>query len=272
MALISLDSLLSCLEVREVGDGTWTAPNLAMDYHRVFGGQLLAQAIAAAAASTDGKTVKSIACLFPREGSTEQPIELVVEHTQDGRTFATRRITAAQEGKTFFVATVSLHTDDAGLEHQAIEAPDAAGHEAATPVDLSMIPWETRAVDGVDLSDRAAGPPTYALWMRVGDRALDDDLTLHQALLAHATDLSLIGTALRPHEGFSQADAGSTLHTAVTSHAVWFHRPFRMDDWCLLTQQSPVTAGGRGFGIGHVLDAGGRLVASYAQESMIRLL
>lgn len=276
MPLISLDSLLACLQVREEEPGRWSAPNLDLDYHRVFGGQLLAQAIAVAAATADGKAVKSVAAAFPREGSTEQPFDLLVEHTQDGRTFATRRITAAQGGKTFFAATVSLHAEEDGLEHEMpaaqLGAPAMGEPEHATPVDLSMIPWETRAVGGADLADRGAADPTYALWTRVGDQVLPDDPTVHQALLAHATDLSVIGTALRPHEGYSQADAGSTLVTAVTTHNVWFHRPFRIDDWCLLAQHAPVTAGARGFGLGHAWDAGGRLVASFVQESMIRLL
>jgi acyl-CoA thioesterase-2 len=94
---------------------------------------------------------------------------------------------------------------------------------------------------------------------------------VHQALLAHATDLTVIGTALRPHAGYSQADAGTRLVTAVTSHSLWFHQPFRRDDWCLVAQHCPITAGGRGFGLGHVFDAAGRLVASFAQESMIRV-
>jgi acyl-CoA thioesterase II len=171
---------------------------------------------------------------------------------------------------------VSLHADEAGLDYQAAPAdlgvPAGTTPEAATPVELGMIPWETRVVDGVDLADRAAGPPTLALWTRVGDRRLADDVAVHQALLAHATDLTLIGTALRPHDGLSQADSGSKLATAVTSHSLWFHRPFRIDDWLLIAQHSPITACGRGFGLGHVLDADGNLVATFAQESMIRLL
>lgn len=275
MARVSLDGLLACLDVVDGGDGRWTAPHLDLDYHRIFGGQLLAQAIAVATGSRDGMSVKSIACLFPREGRSDRPVELLVEHTHDGRTFASRRITAAQDGRVFFLANVSLHGDETGLDHQApvtdVGVADGGPPESATPVELSMIPWETRVVDGVDLADRAAGPPTFAFWTRVADRRLPDERPVHQALLAHATDLTVIGTALRPHDGFSQADAGSTLVTAVTSHSVWFHRPFRIDDWCLITQRSPVAAGGRGFGLGHVLDAAGRLVASFAQESMIRL-
>lgn len=127
-------------------------------------------------------------------------------------------------------------------------------------------------MDGTDLADPTPGPASFAFWTRVSDRPLADRLSLHQALLAHATDLTSIGTALRPHAGYSQADAGTRLLTAVTSHAVWFHQPFRLDDWCLVAQHSPITTAGRGFALGHVLDRSGRLVASFAQESMIRVV
>src|SRR5690606_27397568 len=98
----------------------------------------------------------------------------------------------------------------------------------ATLTDLGMVPWETRLVDGVDLTDRGIGPARLTWWMRtppVGDAPVSDDRALHQALLAHATDLTLIGTALRPFDGLSQADSTVVLHTAVTSHTLWFHRP-----------------------------------------------
>jgi acyl-CoA thioesterase-2 len=130
-----------------------------------------------------------------------------------------------------------------------------------------MVPWETRLVGGVDLTDRAAAPARLDWWMRAAPVA--DEPTVHQALLAHATDLTLIGTALRPFDGISQADSTVTIHTAVTSHTLWFHQPFRVDDWLQVSQHSPVVAGGRSYGRGDVF-AGGELVASFAQEAMIR--
>jgi acyl-CoA thioesterase-2 len=139
--------------------------------------------------------------------------------------------------------------------------------ESAAPVDLAMVPGDTRLVGGVDLADKASGPPQLDWWMRAA--AVPDDRHVHQALLAHATDLTLIGTALRPFDGISQADSTVTLHTAVTSHSMWFHQPFRVDDWLLLTQHSPVVANGRTFGRGDVF-AGEELVASFAQEAMVR--
>ena len=273
MALITLDDLLGCLEVRELRPGVWTAPSLEMDYPRVFGGQLLAQAVALGAATTEGKTVKSLNCLFPREARRTEPLSFEVEQTQTGRTFAVRRIRASQQHKTVFVAQLSMHAPDPetppGLEHQ--DPPPAAGRpDEAVAADLNMIPWATRVVGGTDLRDGAAGPADFAFWTRATDRELPDEPTVHQALLAHATDLTVVGTVLLPVEGISQADAGHRLHTAVTSHTMWFHRPFRLDCWCLIHQHSPTLAGGRGFGHGHTFDAGGALVASFAQECMIR--
>ncbi|MGI9603073.1 MAG: acyl-CoA thioesterase [Acidimicrobiales bacterium] len=271
MALITLDDVLGCLAVEQVGETTWTAPNIDMDYRRIFGGQLLAQAVVLATATDPDKAVKSMSVLFPREGSLDEPLTFDVEATQSGRTFSARRITAAQNDKVFFVAQVSLHDPtEMGLDHED-PPPDVGSPDDAQPEDMNMIPWENRVVGGVDLTDRSAAPADYAFWSRVPALA-DTTQSVHQALLAHATDLTVIGTALRPHAGYSQADSTVTLHTAVTSHQLWFHRPVRIDRWCLISQHSPITAGGRGFGVGHVHDDDGHLVASFAQESMVRLL
>ena len=131
-----------------------------------------------------------------------------------------------------------------------------------------MIPWETRVVGSACLEDRAVGPPEFQFWMRTPK--LPDDPTTHQALLAHATDLTLIGTELRPHADLGEADAPDRIQTAVTTHTIWFHRRVRLDDWTLIAQESPTSAGARGFGWGHAFGAGGELVASFAQESLLR--
>ena len=271
MAVITLDGLLGSLEVRRLRPGVWTAPNIEMEYPRIFGGQLLAQAVALGAATAEGKAVKSMSCLFPREGSTTDPLEFEVEETQTGRTFAVRRIRAGQRGRTIFTALLSMHAPEhaSAFEHQA-PAPDAGKPSEAVDQDMSMIPWTTRVVGGTDLRDRSTAPPRYAFWTRVEGRSLSDDPAVHQGLLAHATDLTVVGTVLLPVEGVSQADSYHTLHTAVTSHSVWFHRPFRIDEWCLIAQHSPTLAGARGFGQGHAFAADGALVASFAQECMIR--
>ncbi len=268
MTLVDLDGLLACLEFEDLGDGRWTAPHLQLDYRRIFGGQLLAQAVVLADASAPEKAVRSLSCVFPREGSLDEPLEYRVEAVHDGRSFATRRITGAQGDRVCLVAQASLHVAEEGPEH-GDPPPDVGLPGDAEPTDLSMVPWPCRVVDGVDLGDRGVGPAEFRFWTRV-DRELPDDPAVHQALLAHATDLTVIGTALRPHEGLSQADSTVRLATAVTAHQIVFHRAFRLDDWCLVDQCSPVAAGARAFGVGNVFDADGRLVASFTQESMVR--
>jgi acyl-CoA thioesterase-2 len=274
MPTVSFDNLRACLELTETAPGTFTGDNLALDYHRVFGGQILGQGILAATAASDGKEVKSMTQLFPREGHADSPMLYAVTKHQEGRTFGGTSVVATQvdeagRDKTVSVALLSLHTPEDGSLRQD-DAPSVGKPEAAVETDLGMIPWETRIVEGVDLSDRAVGPASYRFWMRTP--SLPDTPALHQALLAYATDLTIIGTALRPADGLSQADTMTKFHSAVTSHSLWFHQPLRVDDWLLVDQVSPVFAGSRAYGRGDIWSLDGRLVASFAQESMIRML
>ncbi|HEX6236024.1 MAG TPA: acyl-CoA thioesterase domain-containing protein [Acidimicrobiales bacterium] len=261
-----LDDLVGCLDLDEVEAGLLQGRNLDLGYHRVFGGQILAQVLVAAAGASPGKSVTSMHALFPREGDTREPVRYRVTKLREGRTFGTIEVVAAQDGRVIAAGMVSVQAEEPGL-HRSDAPPPVAPPEDATATDLGMVPWETRLVGGVDLTERAAGDPRLDWWMRTPPLA--DDPPLHQALLAHATDLTLIGTALRPFAGISQADAGVTLRTAVTSHTLWFHQPFRVDEWLLVTQHSPVVAGGRAHGRGDVF-AGDQLVASFAQESLVR--
>ena len=157
-----------------------------------------------------------------------------------------------------------MHAAEDGPEHQSVDAvPPVLGPEHR--VDLDLIPWETRAVDDLNAHHRRAAE--FDLWMRTPEV----DATLAPALAAYATDLNLIGTALRPMEGLGQRGNGTQFTSAVTSHTLWFHRPFRTDEWLLLRQHSPVLAHGRCFGRGDVLTDDGVLVASYAQEALLRV-
>lgn len=269
MPIISLQDLLACLELEETSEGVYTGPNVAMPYRRIFGGQLLAQAIAIGTKCAPGKQVKSLHATFPREGDLDKPLEYRVEPLHDGRSFASQNLVGTQEGKPIFSGILSSHVPERGLSHQQ-EAPQLGEPGEATATDLSMIPWETRVVGGVDLGSREPGPPQLQFWMRAVEAP--DTPSVHQALLAHATDLTLIGTALRPHPGVSQADSPERIHTAVTTHTVWFHEPVRIDDWLLVVQHSPSASLGRAFGMGHVFSRRGDLVASFAQESMIRVV
>lgn len=268
--MFGFDDLVKCLSLDEVEPGLVEGQNLDIGYYRVFGGQILAQMLAAAAAASPEKSVKSMHVLFPREGDTSKPMRYRVRKLNDGRTYGATEIIAVQEGaddKVISTAMVSMHADEDGV-HNTVAPPAVGAPEDAPVTDLGMVPWETRFVGGVDLDDRAAGEPRVQWWMRTPAVA-SDDRVVHQALLAHATDLTVIGTALRGVDGYSQADSTVRLLTAVTSHTLWFHQPFRADDWLLVDQQGPVVANGRSFGRGDVF-AGGELVASFAQEAMVR--
>jgi acyl-CoA thioesterase-2 len=257
--------LLACLTLDVDGSETrFAARNQRLQYHRIFGGQLLAQFIRAASLTCPEKTVKSLHAVFPREGRADEPLTYDVIRHHEGRSFGTLTITAMQAKGPVGVASVSMHTSEDGLDRQSVEpvgevpGPD---HDVA----LGLIPWDTRSTD--DLNATTTGPPEFELWMRTPPV----DAELASALAAYATDLTLIGTALRPHAGLSQLGNGTQFTSAVTSHTIWFHRPFTTDQWLLLRQHSPLLANGRSFGRGDILTSDGVLVASYAQEALLRI-
>jgi len=257
--------LLACLDISDSRSGNhFTGRNQRLQYHRVFGGQLLAQFIQAATAVRPEKTVKSLHTLFPREGRADEPVEYDVTLHHEGRSFATLSITATQSKGPIGTASVSMHVAEDGPALQSI-APAGVPLGPDDVVGLDLIPWETRST--VDLNATTTGPPECEVWMKTP--AVDPELA--PALAAYATDLTLIGTAVRPMEGLSQTGNGTQFTSAVTGHTIWFHRPFTTDQWLLLRQHSPILAHGRSFGRGDLLTADGTLVASYAQEALLRV-
>ena len=257
------DDLLGCLDLLELPPAGFEGRNQQLSYHRLFGGQLLAQFVRAASLTSPGKTVKSLHVLFPREGRSQEPVRYEVERHHEGSTFAALTIRARQAKGVIATASVSLHAPEDGLSQQAID-PVPAVPGAEHRVELGLLPWETRSA--ADLDARESAPPEFSLWMRTPPVSP----ALACALTAYATDLTLIGTAVRPLEGISRRDAHTVFTSAVTSHALWSHRPFRTDGWLLLRQHSPILAHGRCFGRGDVLTEDGSLVASYAQEALLR--
>jgi acyl-CoA thioesterase-2 len=267
--------LLACLDLHPLPAGRageeragddvteFEGRNQQLDYHRVFGGQLLGQFLRIACLTCPDKAVKSQHTVFTREGRADEPIRYQATRQHDGRSFANVTITAWQSRGVVATSSICMHAPEDGPEHQSIgEVPDVLGPEHRLTLDL--IPWETRAA--VDLNLTTTGPPQFEVWMRTP--AVDSELA--PALAAYATDLTLIGTALRPIEGVGQRGNGTAFTSAVTSHTIWFHRPFRTDGWLLLRQHSPLLAHGRSFGRGDVLGEDGSLVASYAQEALLR--
>lgn len=257
--------LLACLKFDAAPAATrFTARNQHLDYHRVFGGQLLAQFTRTASLSCPDKTVKSLHAAFPREGRSDEPIDYEVIRHHEGRSFATLSLIATQSKGPIGTASVSLHVTEDGPALQTVEPVGSIpGPEHEVPLDL--IPWETRAID--DLNATTTGPPEFELWMRTPPTESE----LAPALAAYATDLTLIGTALRPLEGLSQTGNGTQFTSAVTTHTIWFHQPFVTDQWLLLRQHCPLLAHGRTFGRGDILTHDGVLVASYAQEALLRI-
>ena len=260
--------LLACLDVDaspESGDGTahFEGRNQQLNYHRVFGGQLLGQFLRIAEQMVPDKVVKSQHAVFAKEGRADEPVAYRATRQHEGRSFATLTITATQSRGVIATAAISMHALEDGPQHQDVDpVPSVLGPEHVVALDL--IPWEVRAT--VDLNATTTGPPHFEFWMRTPGV----DAALAPALTAYATDLTLIGTALRPIDGAGQRGNGTTFTSAVTSHTVWFHRPFRTDDWLLLRQHSPLLARGRSFGRGDVLTSDGVLVASFSQEALVR--
>jgi acyl-CoA thioesterase-2 len=252
----------------------------------VFGGQVLGQALSAAQQTVgEGRVAHSMHAYFLRAGDVEAPIVYTVERTRDGNSFTTRRVEAIQHGQQIFVMAVSFQRPEPGVEHQVAmpEVPRPEDLDPPEPIDPERFahipaklqrwlsargPFEFRHVWPRDEIRVPKRPPLQHVWFRLRER-IGDDETLHRALLAYASDFHLIGTATLPH-GISYLQPN--VQMASLDHAMWLHRPFRVDDWLLYSCDSPTAIGARGLARGAVYDASGRLVASTAQEGLLRVL
>lgn len=251
---------------------------------QVFGGQVLGQALAAAQGTVeDHFSAHSLHAYFILPGDFNKPIVYHVDRTRDGRSFVTRRVRAIQNGRDIFILSASFQVDEAGYEHQ-IDMPDVPGPEALRPVGdilaeyaggwpdsarrhfLRSRPIEFRASHVNDPFNPQAEAPFNHIWLR-SKVALGDSQAFHQCVLAYASDYNLLLTALNPHA--ETANLGNT-KIASLDHAMWFHRPFRADEWLLFATDSPSASGARGFCRGSLFDVEGRLVASVVQEGLLR--
>jgi acyl-CoA thioesterase II len=258
-----------------------------MPHGRVFGGQVLAQCVIAAGRTVadvddgDGpRRIHSLHGYFMRPGDDTKPIRFAVERMRDGNSFSTRRVHALQDGLPILSMITSFQEDAAGLDHQdpMPEVPGPEGlpslREVFGGIDnpgaqhLVRRPVELRHVEGSLFVEPAVEHVAHqSVWMRtVGP--LPDDPLVHAAVLAYASDYTLLEGVLRRH-GLSWSDP--RIRAASLDHAMWFHRPASVDDWVLYTQQSPSAQGGRGLGIGRMFSADGTLVATVAQEGMLRV-
>ena len=280
-----VDRLLSLLDLEPLEVNIYRGQNRDIGTGRGFGGQVFAQALVAARRTVDGaREAHSVHGYFILPGDLKVPIVYFVDRLRDGTSFTTRRVTAIQHGRAIFNASVSFHLDEAGVEHQTPmpEVPPADG--LATELDLirnmaSRIPAPLRSVltqerpidfrpvVPLDPFDPKPLLPVRHVWFK-SYGALPDDAVLHQAVLAYASDHGLLGTALLPH-GLSLWSPGMQL--ASLDHSLWMHRPFRADEWLLYAMDSPVSAGARGFVRGSIYAQDGSLVASVAQEGLMRM-
>jgi acyl-CoA thioesterase-2 len=279
--------LIGLLRLERLEDDLFRGPSRDIGTTRVFGGQVLGQAIQAAQYTVEERGVHSLHAYFLREGDHTAPIVYTVDRSRDGRSFSARRVVAIQHGQPIFTMSASFQSPEPGVDHQLL-MPAAADPE--TLPDLSRLAPEVTAVVPEKIRRilmRTAGPfefraeeplavfgasgataPVTQMWFRIPVRLPDDDL-LHRAMLAYVSDYGLLTSALAPH-GLNFGEG--RLQLASIDHAMWFHRPFRVDDWLLYRCDSPSASGGRGLGFGSIFRRDGTLVASAAQEGLLRVI
>jgi acyl-CoA thioesterase II len=276
--------LLSLLDLEPLEMNLFRGRSPQSGWQRVFGGQVIGQALVAATRTVEGRVPHSMHAYFLIGGDPKVPIVYDVERTRDGGSFSTRRVRAIQHGKPIFTMSVSFHNDEDGLTHQAkmpdVPPPEELTSDAEARKDLLAQmpepvrryyererPLELRPVELGRYAGQKIPEGRFHVWIRTTG-ALPDDPAIHQCVLAYASDMTLLDTALAPH--------GRTLFerefmAASLDHALWLHRPFRADEWLLYAQDTPNLAGARGFSRGLIFARDGTLVASVAQEGMVRV-
>lgn len=277
--------LVKLLEVQDRGDDHFLGRRKRGGVGRVFGGQVIAQALHAAELTVDAaRPAHSLHAYFLRGGSEDHEIDYKVERDFDGGSFSNRRVVASQQGRPILSLTASFQKQQDGLHHADAPMPVVPPPEELEPEAevrrrfaaqarpearhhfLAPRPVEMRAVEGRHWMNPAPAPPVSHSWFRAV-APLPADPKIHRAILAYASDMALLGTSMLPH-GLSWA-RGEVV-SASLDHAVWFHEAFRADEWLLYATDSPWSGGGRGFNRGRIFTRDGRLIATVAQEGMIR--
>ena len=279
-----VDALVKVLDLEAIEVNMFRGRSPQVSHQRVFGGQVAGQALVAAGRTVDAdRAVHSLHSYFIRPGDPKVPIVYTVERARDGRSFSIRRVTAIQHGEPIFVLAASFQLRQGGIDHQApmpdVPMPDElptleeryAGYdEVAAWFERVPRPFELRYVDDPPWVQRSHGPRgdgPHRIWLRADGRLPDDPL-IHVCALTFASDLTLVETVL-VHHGL--AIGLDPVVTASLDHAMWFHRPFRADEWFLYDMASPSASGGRGLAMGKIFALDGRHIVSVVQEAMLRV-
>ena len=283
----ALQDVLDLLDLEPIEINMFRGISPAEGWQRVYGGQVIGQALVAASRTVEdeNRIAHSLHGYFLRPGDTTIPIVYSVDRIRDGKSFNTRRVVAIQKGRPIFSMSVSFQVIEEGLHHQ-IPMPEAAAPEdCPSQEDLRKNyindipeeyrdnflnredPIEMRFQDGMNDFKPDPMPPHQRVWIRAVDK-MPDDVRLHQCVLAYASDMTLMDNAIRPHGiGWTEEN----FQTASLDHAMWFHQPFRADEWLLYYQDSPYSGGARGFNRGSFFTREGQLIASASQEGLMRL-
>jgi acyl-CoA thioesterase-2 len=277
---LDITALISLLDLEQLEVNLFRGYSPQNRWKRVFGGQVVGQALVAAARTVEERLVHSLHCYFVLAGDPKVPILFKVDRIRDGGSFTTRNVVAIQHGEAIFSMSASFHKAEQGFSHQFampdVPDPDTLPSEdeirAKVPEHLGAFwklerPIEMRPVDAESYLSAEKRDPTNFIWFRTKG-AMPDDAVLHRCALAYASDYSLLSASLIPH---ARQPFDPELMMASLDHAVWFHRPFRADEWLLYAQDSPSAEGARGFCRGSIFSRDGVLVASVAQEGLIRV-
>jgi acyl-CoA thioesterase II len=280
-----LKDLLQVLKLERLEIDLFRGQSRKLVGGRVFGGQVLGQALAAAYATVEGREAHSLHAYFLRAGDADHPIVYEVDRSRDGRGFTSRRVVAIQHGEQIFHMSASFQVPEAAIDRQAQmpevpppeEVPDLAtaiaeaklkAPDRPSPFRIHEHPFEFRPAQLPDPLAEIPRDPQVKVWIRLVDRVPDDPI-LHHCLLAYTSDYFLLGAASMDARMTNEREE---LQMASIDHAMWFHRPARPDEWLLYVLDSPTASGARGFARGSLFTRDGRLVASTAQEGLVRRL
>ncbi|MFM8607128.1 MAG: acyl-CoA thioesterase II [Hyphomicrobiales bacterium] len=279
----AISDLLSILDLERLENNLFRGHNPDAGWQRVFGGQVIGQALVAACRTVEGRSPHSLHGYFLLPGDPKTPIIYDVERIRDGRSFTTRRVKAIQHGQPIFTLSASFHIEEPGFSHEVtmpdVPDPDSLPteqeiRERVMPLMPDPVrkyfererPIELRPVEFQRYMSREGLPPRFHVWIKTTG-SLPDDPAIHQCVLAYASDMTLLDSTLVTH---GRTVFEREIQAASLDHALWFHRPFRADEWLLYAQDSPFTGGARGFARGAIFRRDGTLIASVAQEGLIR--